>query len=186
MALRVSQPTPLPPPSQAATAGAADGELLPINWASQDRTNWCWIACCQMVFNSTGPTGLQQCDIASNTLGGDCCQPDACNVTGDSADVFDGYKYDYGAGAAPLPPADIKAQIDAKSPIEVYFDGGDHAHVVLITGYYADGAFQVLDPDSGYGPRAYAEICAGLGTGGAWNQTYVGIRPKTAGPWALG
>jgi len=68
----------------APVAPAAPGatQLLNVPYFRQEQTNWCWAACCEMVFHYYGDAGIRQCDMATAQFGGDCCTAPAssgCN-----------------------------------------------------------------------------------------------------------
>ena len=146
------------------------------------------------MFDQDGPTGTSQCDIAtkvysSDVVTVDCCadpECEECNRPGDPARAFSNYDYACLSQPGRLDPDGLRSQIESEQPVLVYYKYRDHAHVALVTGYHADGTFEVLDPYYGAGARSYSAICNAYGTGGSWTSSFVGIRKIDTGPWALG
>lgn len=132
-----------------------------------------------MVMVRDGQAGVRQCQIVDQLLFSGCCSnpgTDACDKPADADRAFKAVHY---SAVAPigdrLQPPTIRSELVSNRPVQIYFDFGDHAHVALITGYYDDGSFEVLDPFYGAGPRDYGQICSAYGYGGNWTDTYLGI-----------
>lgn len=176
-----AQLTPIPAPSPGAEAAAAPA-VLPINRVQQDETNWCWAACCLMVFSAAGQTTDQQCDLATKLFGSQCCNsPDSCTCDQGAwpNDAYAAYQYNSQKVQGTVPIETIRQEIDANRPVEVYllWNGGAAAHVVLVTGYYDDGSLDVLDPanDGKTGQWTYDQLCSAFGNGN-WEMTWTGIQ----------
>ena len=56
---------------------------VPTFFSDEDRDNWCWAACAQMILYKLGDHNVQQCQIAGRYFQGElCCQdPESCDRT---------------------------------------------------------------------------------------------------------
>lgn len=183
MSLALAQGTPIPPRVEIAEVGvglkkAARAHNVP--YVHQDKDQWCWAACFQMIRAWLGRPGLSQQQMATAYFGQSACSnPDspACNR---------GAFPDRAAGPSGLYCESIEQRLDAArlatelgaGPVEAYleFEAGApfSAHVVLITDLAADGTVEVLDPWPAFG-RSYPRL-AELHTnynGGTWERSYV-------------
>ena len=130
----------------------------------QQATNWCWLACAQML-GDAGARGLnlQQCLLAQEFIPGatGCCgvrpAPETCNQGGDLGMIENLYtKYDVGLDpqATSAPPSSEEAflALIAQGPVQVHWTSNDQsmAHVALVVGVRpnADGTnfYVINDP----------------------------------------
>jgi hypothetical protein len=183
MPLRASALVPIQVPfgqdalAPGAPAPGAAG-VLPVPYMRQQQTNWCWAACCEMVFQFNAVT-VQQCDMATAQFGGKCCaapSSSVCNQGNWPEYVYPRYGFHYTRGNAPFTSAAVQAEINAGRPVEVYYAwNGGGAHVALIVGFYDNGDLEVSDPWYGSGRRTYAAVLAAYNLG-AWTITYSNLR----------
>jgi Papain-like cysteine protease AvrRpt2 len=136
----------------------------PVPLYIQGATNWCWLACAQML-GDAGARGLnlQQCLLAQEFIPGatGCCGaepvPGSCNQGGDVGMIENLYtKYDVGLDpqATSAPPASEEAFLTllAQGPVQVHWTSNDQsmAHVALVVGVRpnADGTnfYVINDP----------------------------------------
>jgi hypothetical protein len=179
--------------------GAAPLESLGITYVSQrPQANWCWATCCTMVASHLkvtdpclgGPT--QKCHLASVVFQKQSC----CDNPGDCDDgawpepAYDhlGISYD---PDVPSPPFNSQTVLtleqiadevlNKRRPVEVLYKWSTRgSHVVLITGVYASGELEVLDPWFGVeSPVTYDYVRTARGLG-RWEGTYRGFDVATA------
>jgi hypothetical protein len=186
MPLRAMQGTPIPapPPSAAAFASAPPGAaatMLSIPYVRQVGDNWCWAACCEMVFSQAPALDpLTQCDLAEEEFRGGCCNvpvSNACDQPNWPDTVYNRHQFNYVRESRALSFDEVKKEINANRPVEVYYAWNTAgAHVAVIVGYYANGDVEVYDPwkDNGPGPRAFDFVLAAYGRG-AWTMSYSGL-----------
>jgi hypothetical protein len=165
---------------QLAPPGAANP--LGVPFLQQQQTNWCWAACCEMVFRYYGAPDVSQCNMASAQFGLDCCTNHpvggACNVGNWPERVYPAYNYRCARVDRAYTLAEIKAEIDAGRPVEVYYAwSGGGAHVALVTGYFANDDLQVHDPWYGTARRAYTFVVNAYNLG-SWRITYSDLRSQ--------
>jgi Papain-like cysteine protease AvrRpt2 len=178
MPLKIAVGTPINiPPLAPGAPGAAPSPMLPVPYIKQGQTNWCWAACCEMVFKYSQVNNVQQCDMATFTFGGNCCQTPSsagCNQGQFPPPIYANWGFLCDETDAALSQDDVKAELNAQRPVEVYYawDGGGGAHVALIRGYYDNGDFEVSDPWYGPGPHSYDDILNACQNGGQWTMTY--------------
>lgn len=180
MPLRVVTGIPIP---QAAMALVAPGapSVLSVAYIAQEQTNWCWAACCQMVFQFDGVAGVQQCDMATAQFGGNCCAAPSssmCNQGNWPENTYGHYGFNCSRSNIPFTPGSLQAEIDAGRPVECYYAwAGGGAHVALICGYYPNGDLEVNDPWSAYGKgrRSYSYVLTAYGLG-TWSITYSNLQ----------
>jgi hypothetical protein len=120
-------------------------KVWPVPSYSQEATEWCWLACAQMVGDMQPRSArLQQCQLAQTYIPGaaDCCKtmppPDHCNDGGSQATIQQIYT-DNALGFIPAPVVGQPAESDlvawlARGPIQVFWTTPDQAHVALIVG----------------------------------------------------
>lgn len=165
-----------------AAPGLSSQQLLPVDYREQEQTNWCWAACCQMLAAFLGRPNLRQCDIAERQFHGGCCAAPSSS----GCDRGEWPEVAYPANGIQLDRIDsalsrvaLQAELDAGRAVEVYYvwQGGRDAHVALVTGYYSNGDFEVLDPARAFGPgrRTFDWILSAYGLG-QWRLTYTNIR----------
>ena len=193
MPLRTQHGTPIPIAAPAALAAAvappgAPGpgtNPLTLAYMAQQQTNWCWAACCEMVFHHAGVnTMVSQCDMATAQFGGACCSTPAsaqCNQGNWPQNTYGHYAFGFTYMQNSISFAAVQAEINANRPVEIYYawSGGPNAgaHVALIVGYYANGDVEVYDPWPAYGPgrRAFSYVQNAYNLG-AWTMTYTNLQ----------
>lgn len=151
--------------SKIGSATAADAHSLGIARVRQEKSQWCWAACGEMLARHVLKTHIAQCDFVNTYTGGkglcqDACQGIGnCNVPCQTSKIA-GIYATKGMLCRPMPvPAsatEICEQIvDARRPIMAMLTFDNLAsHVLLITGYRATGsgpALYAIDTRDGYG-----------------------------------
>jgi Papain-like cysteine protease AvrRpt2 len=143
------------------------GKVWPVPSYSQEATEWCWLACAQMVGDMQPRSArLQQCQLAHG---------------GSQATIQQIYT-DYALGFIPTPVVGQPAESDlvawlARGPIQVFWTTPDQAHVALIVGVQqlARGKYKytVNDPwPVGSGqvrPLAYDQLLPTIHSGYDWS-----------------
>ena len=177
MALRVLERIPVPVPGDGAPG------TLNVTYVKQEQDNWCWAACCQMVFGLLNFTvnggALRQCDMASSQFNASCCNSPSSSVCDQGCwpeNAYNFYGINFIKTNSALSPAGVKAEIDAGRPAEVYFawtNGG--AHVALVVGYYENGDLEVYDPYYGPSRHAYSDLLSAYSMG-SWTISYSSLR----------
>jgi hypothetical protein len=177
---------PIPVPARAlAAAPPGAAQRLPVQYFQQSQGNWCWAACCQMVFDYYHTNALQQCDLASAQFGASCCvnpSGPVCNQGEWPDSVYPKYNVGFTRLDASMSQGDVAAEIAAGRPVEVYYAwaGGRSAHVALIVGVLDNNQVWVHDPWAAYGSRplpfSYVQSAYNLG---AWTISYSSIKPST-------
>jgi hypothetical protein len=190
MPLQNSTPVPID-----ALTGAAPRQLLPITYVRQEQSEWCWAACCQMVFAMNGKTNadgtpITQEQMASAMFGVNCAGANGSSAACDKG-CYPNQAYAYysfactqAMGALPATPAaggnggpTCTGEIDAGRPVEVYYLWTQgNTHVALLVGYYDNGDFEVFDPLYGEASHSYQEVLTAYGRG-SWAASYSGIGP---------
>jgi hypothetical protein len=152
---------------------------LAVPYIKQEQTNWCWAACCEMVFDFNSVVTVRQCDMATSQFGGNCCVTPSsavCNQGNWPENVYPQYTFQCLRTNAAFTAAAVQTEINAGRPVEVYYAWtGGGAHVALIIGYYDNGDFEVNDPWYGPGRRTDASVRAAYNFG-AWTITYSNLR----------
>jgi hypothetical protein len=157
--------------------------VLPINRVQQDETNWCWAACCLMVFNAAGQTADKQCDLATKLFGGQCCNsPDSCTCDQGAwpNDAYAAYQYNSQKVQGTVPIETIKQEIDADRPVRGLSAlewAGRRPTWCWSPAITTTGALDVLDPanDGKTGQWTYDQLCSAFGNGN-WEMTWTGIQ----------
>ena len=151
MALQVAAGLTVPPA----------GKIWTVPLHGQDATEWCWLACAQMVAEmAAAGVGLQQCVLAEKYAAGatNCCSssppPDNCNDGGSQTTIEQLYT-DNNLGFQPTPVAGQPAEGDLvtmllKGPVQAFWSTPDQAHVALVVGFQSlpDGSslYVINDP----------------------------------------
>jgi ABC-type bacteriocin/lantibiotic exporter with double-glycine peptidase domain len=152
-------------------------KLLGVPYLRQEQTNWCWAACCEMVFSYYKVTA-RQCEMATYQFGRDCCRTPStkvCNQANWPENIYAKWRFFFAKTAASISSTTLCAEIDANRPVEVLYKWrGRGAHVALICGYYENGDVEVHDPWYGQGRYSFPEIVQAYGRG-TWTATYTGI-----------
>jgi hypothetical protein len=177
--------------------GAAPLDSLGIGYVTQrPQANWCWAACAVMVAHHLGARdpdlvdgAPKMCHLASlvHNLPNCCADPSSCDTGAWPEPAYVHLNIVHHPDV-PSPPsnservltiAEIRQQITEKRrPVEMLYKWNTHgAHVVLITGCYADGQLEVLDPWFGIeSPVSYDYIRSARGMG-RWAGTYCDFQP---------
>jgi hypothetical protein len=168
-----------------AVAPAAAPPLLAVPYHQQTQNNWCWAACCQMVFDYYRTNNLQQCDLASQRFGQTCClnpSSSQCDQGEWPENVYPTYQMGFTKLNSAMSFADVTAELSSRRPVEVYYAwNGGGAHVALITGVFDNGDVWVHDPWPSYGSgrRAFSFVQSAYGLG-RWTISYDDIHPASA------
>jgi hypothetical protein len=178
--LRITQGTPIAIPVQAVAAPGLAPPQLPVPYHPQLQNNWCWAACCQMVFDYYRSNNLQQCDLASRQFGQVCC----ANPSGTDCDrgewpdnVYPAYKTGFTRLDRSMTLAEVTAELSNHRPVEVYYAwNGSGAHVALITGVFDNNDVWVHDPYYGSGRRLFSYVQSAYNMG-SWAISYLQIQP---------
>jgi hypothetical protein len=171
--------------------GAAPLESLAIRYVSQrPQANWCWAACCVMVASHLrandpdlgGPPTM--CHLAGfvHNQPNCCADPSVCDdgAWPEPAYAHLGIQLDPDVPSPPVNSGrvltldEIRDEIvNHRRPVEVLYKWSTHgAHVVLISGIYADGQLEVLDPWFNIeSPVSYDYVRTARGLG-RWEGTY--------------
>ena len=179
MPLKKYAGTPIPALPAVAAPGLA-GRTLSVPYLAQEQGNWCWAGCCEMVFHHAGQnSGLTQCAMASAEFGAACCaapNSGVCNQGNWPENVYSRYGFNYTRLHNAISFAQVKAEIDADRPVEIYYAWtGGGAHVALIIGYLGNGDVVVHDPWGpwGYVSRQFAfSYVQNAYNQGNWTMTY--------------
>lgn len=163
------------------TPASTSKKFLNVKHYKQEQSNWCWAACCQMVFDYFGFI-ISQCNIANYYFKGQCCKkPSKCNqglTPSEISALYNHWSYKYSYQASQIAFIGIQASIDSNKLIEValYWKGGG-GHVVVVNGWSTGSQDEVYVNDPGYGSGpgwiTYSELehAYGKGTwGGTWNS----------------
>ncbi len=168
-------------------AGGAAARTLAFTMQTQSQTQWCWAATTSSVatfFGHPAPAPTQ-CQVATNCLGGTCCQTPgsaACNVpffldraltsSGNLAGTASG-----AVGFGPVAPAaaSVVDQIDAGRPLGCHISwNGGGGHFNVIYGYdAANQDVDVADPSFGNQTIPYATFVASYRSAGCWDFSYL-------------
>lgn len=183
--LRNTRGTPIAIPAFVAAAPGLAPPLpqLPVPYHQQLQNNWCWAACCQMVFDYYRTNNLQQCDLASRQFGQVCCanpSGTACDAGEWPDSVYPTYNMGFTRLNSSMTLAAVTAELLNQRPVEVYYAwaGGGGAHVALITGVFDNNDVWVHDPWPAYGSgrRAFSFVLSAYNMG-SWAISYSDIRP---------
>jgi hypothetical protein len=150
-----------------------------VKLETQQERNWCWASVAQGVAAYFGGP-LQQCAVAAQTLGSNCCSNRGpCDVPWalDPALAAVGHYRTWAARALSL--ADVAAEIDAGNPLPIRIQWKDEkagGHFLLLGGYDAGTDMVVVhDPGSAPGPQwiPIDELETAYQAGaGYWSHTY--------------
>jgi hypothetical protein len=158
--------------------------MLNIVYVEQEQANWCWAACCQMVFDLTEVTvngnPIKQCEMATAQFHGACCSAPGSSICDQGCwpeNVYDFYEFNFLKTNSALSLDALKLEINSGRPVEVCFVwNGNGAHVALVGGYYDNGDLEVYDPYYGQSRNAYSDVLNAYGKGGSWTITYSNLR----------
>lgn len=152
----------------------------------QEQSNWCWDADSKCILEYYG-TVVQQCDIATYAIGGNCCSsPSSCNQT----NVFQGSKGVIGVLSkfgkiastriqSTIPMSQILSELQANRPfiLGIMWNGGG-GHVVVGCGYnQSTSSITFMDSwqNNGMTTKKYSSgstMSTNSGTG-TWAETLV-------------
>lgn len=184
--LRVT-PIPVPVPAAAeaiaiASAGA-ESSVLPYPLIAQQKSNWCWSACTQMVERGRSLSVRSQCEIASSLLDiADCCGAGDCNILADAAQITEEFQTRF----PDCFPTAVPDMADLINELTIFrqavvigwqWSDSDGGHVVLVYGVIEVGSeyrFLVRDPLPGSGrvQMTYEALRTANGTG-IWTDTWI-------------
>ncbi len=177
MPLKVSSgkkiPSSLPPP------GSID-LILAIPYRQQNMTNWCWAACCEMVFIHYGINNVTQEQIVSFELGDQCPLdqnplPSSCNQARWPDRSYSNWNIKYDRVQRALSKDELQDQLDVGQPIEPYFLwNSGNSHVAIVRGYYSNGDVEVHDPWFETSRCSYEYVLSAYDLGD-WVLTYTNI-----------
>jgi len=149
----------------------------------QEKEEWCWAACAQMLLQFFG-IEVQQCDVASQMFGEPCCaNPDSPLCVGPAqvpliANIYAQYGHNASLISGKVTFETLQDEINANRPVIVGFDwGSGTGHQVLVCGWDVDSLGQRLlvnDPWQGSGPVYYVNLLAAYGLG-SWQYTWQSV-----------
>lgn len=160
------------------------GSILKVPPIKQEKGEWCWAACAVMILRYYDDEEIQQCHLANLFFpSADCCDlsPSSCNTSCQIGDVraiyqIKGIRCTPRAGAVSFNT--MKTEIDNGRPVEVYLSRGLNGHLIIIRGWYINGAnlyALVIDPiNGGHGAVAYAYLLNSKF--GMWAATWTEVR----------
>jgi hypothetical protein len=160
-------------------------KLLNVPYIRQERSQWCWAACTQMVGSYHGNSGIRQCQLANwyfqqrhccTTPNSSLCDR-PCPADG-IPKVYDHVGLNCTGAWGVLAFIAIQIEIDAGRPIEpgiLWHLGG--GHVVLVRGYQGTNHVYVHDPIKGHGWLTYQQLVNAYGLG-YWFYTYTNLTKK--------
>jgi hypothetical protein len=167
-----------PLPAEGAPPGAP--RLLDVPYIPWFQSEWCWAACCEMVFKYYGIANVEQCEMASYEFGAACCADPSdglCRRPAWPDNVYDHWGISYTPYEAAFSPQDVQTEIDRRRPIHPYYlwQGGA-GHIAVICGYYPNGDLAVNDPwpNIGASRHTFNDVLAGYGFG-SWQRTYYNL-----------
>ena len=177
MALQVTSGTAIPIPAAAPPPGAV--KVLNVPYKHQEQTNWCWAACCEMVFHYYNVLNVRQCDMASYQFGANCCaapSSSVCNQGNWPENIYNHWGFTNSKSNNALSLSSVHYEIDNNRPVEPYYAWtGGGAHVAIIRGYYDNGDLEVSDPWYGTSRHSYSNVVSAYGLG-RWAATYYNLR----------
>jgi hypothetical protein len=161
---------------------------LKIDVQMQERSAWCWAAVGAAIAEAYGDPVVEQCGVAKNVVGHDCCPSglqNGCNTAKDLPPALGTHFVDSSPDAPRKEPDFIKRQIDHGFPIAVRIEWTDTrcGHFVLISGYLEwSGNLDLSIDDPSTGTRAiwrYEHFRRAYHNHGDWNLTFTttGVRP---------
>jgi hypothetical protein len=173
-------------PADAVAPGQGDNPL-PIAVPEQDKEEWCWAAVCVGLRAFYNHEQLEQCAIATEVIGGDCCaNPEMCDKPQFISVVLQDMHYSDGAKKNQVGFDVIRTQIDKRRPICCFIkhesDVKDVGHVIVISGYDLQSKqVGVLDPATN-GPHDSTQLIPFESfrisyNGGTWTETIL-THPK--------
>lgn len=129
--------------------GGGTQRVLSVPLVGQQTPVWCWAAVSEMVFRYYG-RGLAQCQILSGWYQGNCCAvPQACLTTAPLQVIqqtLAAFNIRSTVFPGPISFQAVQSEINAGRPIIVAYRGSSAGHVVIISGYDAQGNVYILDP----------------------------------------
>jgi len=158
--------------------------LKKVSPIKQEKGEWCWAACAVMVLRHYDDKEVQQCHLAKLFFpSANCCDlsSPSCNTSCKVGDVraiyqIKGIRCIPSSGSVPFNI--LQTEIDAGRPVEVYLSRGLNGHLIIIRGWYINGAdlyALVIDPiNGGHGAVAYTYLLNGKF--GIWAATWTGLR----------
>jgi len=166
---------------------AATGVAAPpltFRLPEQEKEEWCWASVCTGLRRFYDSEDVDQCQIASEVLGGDCCaNPDLCNQPQFLSTILNDMGYRAAAkGQVEFPV--IHAQLAAGRPLCCFIDQGSIGHFIVICACDPDTLeVGVVDPAPGQphdDPRMIPLDAFKITyNDGTWRETYL-TKPRTA------
>jgi hypothetical protein len=155
--------------------------ILGVPYRHQEQTNWCWAACCEMVFLFNNIAGVRQCNMASYQFAANCCaapSSSVCNQGNWPDGVYAHWGFFCSRSNISFPLSSVQGEINGDRPVEpVYFWNGGGSHVAIIRGFYANGDLEINDPWYGTGRHTYNNVLTAYGLG-HWGMTYYNLRKR--------
>ncbi len=164
--------------AEAAGGGLGGRKVLGASLPQQEERNWCWAAVASGVASFFGKT-ISQCEVASRTLGDDCCAGRGpCDRPWSLDDALHAVDHYRGFAEGTVSLGEVATEIDRSAPLAARIqwkrDGG--GHFILIDGYDADEDLVVVrDPATSEGPQwmPIREVASAYRSGaGYWSHTY--------------
>jgi len=157
---------------------------------TQQKLNWCWAAVAATVSNYFFPNqAVQQCQIAKNILGIDCCtdpDPEACDAQAELQTALAAIPKLVGNSLnvntlqnEPLSFDAVRKQIDAGLPVcaRIQWFGENRSHFVIISGYSISQSnvpwVDISDPYYEDSTIPYQHFVSAYLDAGTWRETYL-------------
>ena len=153
--------------------------LLPIQYREQIMSNWCWAACCEMIFLYSGINNVTQGEIVSFELKKNCLLdqdslPDYCNQNCWPTKSYKNWRIQYNLVDRALKLNELQIELNSKQPVQaLILQGNLNSHVVILIGYYSNGDVCYHDPwDGGSIVCQYEHLLSGFDLGTKWALTF--------------
>jgi hypothetical protein len=123
---------------------------LPFRVPEQKKEEWCWAAVCTGLRSFYDGMDLDQCQIASEVLGGDCCaNADLCNQPQFLSTILKDLGYRAGVKGQ-VPFVVVQTELAAGHPLCCFIDHGAIGHFIVISACDADKQeVGIVDPAPG-------------------------------------
>jgi hypothetical protein len=164
------------------------GVWLPVPEMAQQCQSWCWAAAISMVAGYYG-NYVQECELAGykSGYGYNCCSWTACasgcNQTAlpqEITTIISQLGLHGWFMQRALTQHELMTEISSGRPVYVMFQGSFSGHAAVITGYWGDGYYHLVDP--WYGPQdiPYDAVLGGP-NGQRWAYTIYRLSPYADG-----
>jgi hypothetical protein len=208
--ITIWSPPPTPPPTDQPSASPSENTINTVNFAEaahslpvplirQEKRNWCWAACVQMVMHYFEQISVSQCEVVSRFFDRDsCADPDSFDTARDPGEIEDIFLRQQPSVMCRHQPGTvsferIQSEIDERRrPLGVAIlwfrpDGEQRGgHLILVKGWRLgnnDRPFvKVNDPwYNGIGEVPFSQLLRYYGppddgVNGEWRHTWTGIR----------